>query len=169
MAALMAALYACEAPPPAAAPEAKVGTKVETKGAAPAAEPLAMPAEAPVEERAFGAPLALQETLGVAEVLSNPAPYFGKIVQCAGIVARVCERAGCWLELRPDGPAREGLRVPMAGHAFFIPQDAVGRPAKVEGKLVARELGAAERAHLESEGLRAVGPLSLTATGVVVR
>jgi hypothetical protein len=57
----------------------------------------------------------------------------------------------------------------MARHAFFIPQDAVGRPAKVEGELVARELGAGERAHLEGEGLRAVGPLSLSATGVVIR
>ena len=90
-------------------------------------------------------------------------------MQCSGVIARVCERAGCWLELRPEGSTQEGLRVPMARHAFFIPQDAVGRPAKVEGELTARALGAGERAHLESEGLRAVGPLSLSATGVVIR
>jgi hypothetical protein len=105
----------------------------------------------------------------VGAVLANPEPFLGKVVQCSGVVARVCERAGCWLELRPEGSDREGLRVPMARHAFFIPQDAVGRPARVEGELVARELGAGERAHLEGEGLRAVGPLSLSATGVVIR
>lgn len=105
----------------------------------------------------------------MADVLADPAPHLGKVVQCTGIIARVCERAGCWLELRPEGGTQEGLRVPMARHAFFIPQDAVGRSARVEGELSARALGAGERAHLESEGLRAVGPLSLSATGVVIR
>jgi hypothetical protein len=106
----------------------------------------------------FGAGLKLEgPPVDVATVLSDPKPHLGKVVQCEGTIARVCERMGCWLELK--GPtAEQGLRVPMAAHAFFIPQEVVGRRAVDEA-----------RAHLESEGLKSVGPLSLSATSVVVR
>lgn len=126
-------------------------------------------ANSPAATRAFGAKLDQTESVSVSEVLSDPSKYLGSAIQCTGVVARVCERAGCWLELRGESDSQQiGLRVPMAGHAFFIPQDVVGRPARVEGTLTARELGAGERAHLEGEGLKAIGPLALTATGVVI-
>jgi hypothetical protein len=120
-------------------------------------------------ERVFGAGLKLEgPPVDVATVLSDPKPHLGKVVQCEGTIARVCERMGCWLELK--GPtAEQGLRVPMAAHAFFIPQEVVGRRAVVEGELTALGLSDEARAHLESEGLKSVGPLSLSATSVVVR
>lgn len=121
-------------------------------------------------ERHFGGPFKLEsEPVQVAELLNDPTPYLNKTVKCAGTVARVCQAAGCWLELRSGAQAGEGLRVPMAGHSFFVPQDVVGRAAIVEGKLAARELPQAELDHLQGEGLKAVGPLSLAATSVVVR
>lgn len=135
-----------------------------------AREPAPLAERSTPEERVFGAPLTEEgETIEVGQVLENPEPHVGKVVRCSGVVARVCENAGCWLELRPelgDGP---GLRVPMAGHAFFIPQEAVGRTALVQGKLSVRPLSDRERAHMESEGLKAIGPLSLIATTVVLR
>lgn len=134
---------------------------------------------APAAARSFGAPSSVPgEPVDVAEVLKDPSSYLQRSIKCRGTVARVCQAAGCWLELQ--APARgeagraaaaggEGLRVPMAGHAFFVPQDIVGKTAVVEGRLAARELLDAERAHLTGEGLRATGPLFLEATGVVVR
>jgi hypothetical protein len=120
-------------------------------------------------ERVFGAGLKLEgPALEVAKVLEDPAAHVGKVIQCEGTIARVCERMGCWMELQ--GPtAEKGLRVPMAGHSFFMPQDIVGHRAVVEGELTALGLSPAARAHLESEGLKSAGPLSLAATGVVVR
>jgi hypothetical protein len=56
----------------------------------------------------------------------------------------------------------------MADHAFFIPQDAVGHRAVVEGQLTAQALPESHRAHLAGEGATALGPLSIAATGVVV-
>jgi len=166
-------LVACEAAPVSPSPSKPQATDpAGPREAAPEApKPVAESAApaAPNTERHFGAALALNDAIPVAQVLGDPQAHLGKVVQCSGVIARVCERAGCWLELRPEGSEVEGLRVPMARHAFFIPQDAVGRPALVEGELTARALGAGERAHLESEGLRAVGPLSLSATGVVIR
>ncbi len=146
-------LSACEAEP--------VGSGLSTQAAAAIEQ-----APAP---RTFGAALELSQAVPVSDVLAEPSSYLGKTIQCSGVIARVCERAGCWLELRGENqPEQVGLRVPMAGHAFFISQDVVGRSARVEGLLTARELGAGERAHLESEGLKAIGPLALTAKGVVV-
>ncbi len=120
-------------------------------------------------ERHFGAPPRLAGApLPVDALLAAPAPHLGKAVKCEGKVARVCERAGCWLELQALAGG-EGLRVPMAGHAFFIPPDAVGHLAVVEGELRASDLHPSRRDHYQSEGMRALGPLALEATSVIVR
>lgn len=143
---------------------------VASRGAgASAPAPESSPRAGP--ERHFGAPLQSSAApIEVSEVLHNPRPFLDKTIKCAGTVARVCQAAGCWLELRPAGSAEgEGLRVPMAGHSFFVPQDVVGRPAIVEGTLGARDLPQAELDHLQGEGLKAIGPLYLAATSVVVR
>lgn len=116
----------------------------------------------------FGAkPASNQPVVPVDTVLEEPEAYLGSSIRCGGTVARVCERAGCWLELQGEVEGR-GLRVPMAGHAFFVPQSIVGQRVVIEGKLSAQELRPEDRAHLEGEGLKAVGPLSLIATSVMV-
>lgn len=107
--------------------------------------------------------------MDVAQVLAAPQRYLNRTIKCAGTVARVCQAAGCWLELRASAQDAPGLRVPMAGHSFFVPRDVAGRPAVVEGVLSARELNDTELAHLKGEGLAATGPLSLAATSVIVR
>jgi hypothetical protein len=119
--------------------------------------------------RVFGAPLQAEgEPVAVAALLEDPKPYLGKVVKAKGTVSRVCEKAGCWIELAPQ-QGSQGLRVPMANHAFFIPGDAIGRPAIVEGQLNAQALPAAHKEHLAGEGAQALGPLSLAATTVVVQ
>lgn len=126
----------------------------------------AMQAEAPIE--IYGSPAELSgPPLDVEQVLAAPASYLKQTIKCQGKVARVCEAAGCWLELRAESGG-EGLRVPMAGHSFFVPQSIVGKTAVVEGTLSARELSDTELAHLRGEGLKAVGPLFLAATSVTV-
>lgn len=130
------------------------------------AEPRPAVASQPV--RTFGAPLkSTMPPLPVEQVLAEPDLLLGKSIACRGTVARVCQAAGCWLELQAEGE-QEGLRVPMANHAFFIPQDAVGHAAVIEGELKRRELPEAQRAHYAGEGMKAMGPLSLEATSVAL-
>jgi hypothetical protein len=144
---LLLVLSACSAKEPAPAPRANVPS-------APA--------------RTFGAPLTNREPVyPVDALLADPEPFVGKSIACRGTVARVCQAAGCWLELQAEG-ATEGLRVPMAAHAFFIPQDAVGHAAVIEGELKRHELPEAQRAHYAGEGMKAMGPLSLEATSVAL-
>ncbi|MFM2420435.1 MAG: hypothetical protein RL385_5158 [Pseudomonadota bacterium] len=164
MAVLLLTLAACTADKSAAPGKSAAQAAPASESAAQAA-----PASTAVPERVFGAKSTSEESpIPVASVMADPQPYLGKTLRCEGIVARVCQRAGCWLELSADGHA-DGLRVPMAGHAFFIPQDAIGQVAVIEGELKAAPLRDEQRAHLEGEGLKAIGPLSLVATSVALR
>ena len=144
----------CGRPAPAAA----------TEPAAPA--PAAATAAG---EQAFGAPLVGERApVELSALIDEPAAYTGQVVRTEGVISAVCQNMGCWMELR-DEQAR-AVRVPMAGHAFFLPRDVSGRRAVVEGPLSVRPLSAAEREHLAAEGATAtdVG-LELSATSVVVR
>ncbi len=126
-------------------------------------------AEAPaVASTSYGA--AIDERLPLtplSEIVAAPERFRDRVVRTEGEIARVCQRAGCWMELREgDGPA---VRVPMAGHAFFLPRDAAGRRATMQGRVTVQELSADVRAHLESEGAQATASaLSIDATGVVI-
>lgn len=119
------------------------------------------------EVRVFGtAPDASIPLTRLAEIVQEPERFHGRVVRTEGQIARVCQRMGCWMELREgeEGPA---VRVPMAGHSFFLPRDSAGRHATMQGRVAIRELTPDERAHLESEGAQATAsPLSIEATGV---
>ncbi|MEQ8454545.1 MAG: DUF4920 domain-containing protein [Sandaracinaceae bacterium] len=117
----------------------------------------------------FGA--ALDEsmpTTALADILAEPTRFEGQVVKTEGEVARVCQRMGCWMELRQDAES-PGVRVPMAGHSFFLPRDCAGRRATMQGRVALRELSPEARAHLESEGAVATASaLSIEASGVVL-
>ncbi|MCA1638688.1 MAG: DUF4920 domain-containing protein, partial [Acidobacteria bacterium] len=55
-----------------------------------------------------------------------------------------------WMELAPNKDAKS-VRVKMKDHAFFIPLDAAGMQAKVEGKFSVKTLSKAEVDHLINE------------------
>jgi hypothetical protein len=117
-------------------------------------------------QRDFGAPIdANVPSIALAEILAAPQAHADHVVRTRGTVHQVCQRMGCWMELRDgDGPA---VRVPMAGHAFFLPKDCAGRSAEVQGRVVLRALTPEMRAHLEGEGATAVASVvSIDASGV---
>ncbi len=121
--------------------------------------------------RLFGSEMdAAREVTPLATVIDAPARFAGQTVKTEGVISQVCQRMGCWMELRPtadDGPA---VRVPMAGHSFFLPRDVAGRPATVEGTVEVHELDDATRDHLREEGAQATAqPVSIAATAVLVR
>src|SRR5262245_61218024 len=66
--------------------------------------------------RLFGSELAADGPVtALATIVSEPAPWAGKVVRCDGEIAQVCQRMGCWMELREG---EHTVRVPMAGHSF---------------------------------------------------
>ncbi len=134
-------------------------------------------AEAPPEpsrvmddgSRLFGGDLdAAREVTSLAEIIASPDQYEGQVVKTEGEIAQVCQAMGCWMEIRTDENS-PGIRVPMAGHSFFLPRDLAGSRATIEGTVHVAALSDEEREHLASEGATATDQdVSIEATGVLV-
>jgi hypothetical protein len=122
----------------------------------------------PDGSRQFGGALTDRAPTALSAISASPTTFDGQTVRTEGTIERVCQRMGCWMELRADGT--EPVRVPMAGHSFFLPRDVAGHAATIEGNVHLTPLTPERRAHLESEGaLATAGDLSIEATSVVVR
>ncbi|MEM6955157.1 MAG: DUF4920 domain-containing protein [Myxococcota bacterium] len=117
--------------------------------------------------RQFGEALSERNVTPLAQIVAAPGDFAGQTVKTEGEITQVCQRMGCWMEMRAEGgPA---IRVPMAGHSFFLPRDVAGSQVTIEGEVAVRELSDDEREHLASEGAQAVASaLQITATGVVL-
>lgn len=120
--------------------------------------------------RLFGSEMSEErEVVPLGTILASPAEYEGQVVKTEGEIAQVCQQMGCWMELRADENS-PGIRVPMAGHSFYLPRDLAGSRATIEGTVRVEALSPEEREHLESEGATATGQdVSIEATSVLVR
>lgn len=154
---------------PSAAESAAPTEVVEPVGAPAAQAPAAPATRAATGPQTFGAPLDPSRALtALSAIVASPETFKDQVVKTNGEIARVCQSMGCWMELRSTAEAQP-VRVPMAGHAFFLPKDAAGRHATIEGRVALQELSPEARAHLAGEGATAVASaLSISATTVVI-
>ncbi|MCC7535460.1 MAG: DUF4920 domain-containing protein [Deltaproteobacteria bacterium] len=102
--------------------------------------------------RVFGREGALTSSVALPEILGEPSRFAGQTVKTTGVVRQVCQRMGCWMELAAEGSQARPVFVRMAGHAFLLPRDVVGRRATAEGRIAVRPLSPNEIAHYNSEG-----------------
>jgi len=148
-------------------PACVTGADCAAHAAAAAAAP--GPVERDDGSQLFGAEL--DEAVASRELsalLAEPAAYDGQVVQTEGVISQVCQRMGCWMELR-ESESGQAIRVPMAGHSFFLPRDVAGRRATVQGTVEVRELSPAAQEHLRSEGAQVADQtLGIAATAVLV-
>jgi hypothetical protein len=107
--------------------------------------------------------------------LKEPAKYADRVVVVEGVVERVCQKQGCWMELAPEKGAR-GVRVAMKDHAFFVPFNSAGLRARAEGTFEVKTLTREDADHYEKEGARltrnpdgTATEVSFTASGVELR
>ncbi|MBL9038170.1 MAG: DUF4920 domain-containing protein [Archangium sp.] len=87
------------------------------------------------------------------QLLAKPAEFDGKTVAVEAKVRRACERKGCWMELSSSDSA-PGVRVTFKDYGFFVPLDAAGSTAKVEGLVKVASLSPERAKHYESEGAK---------------
>lgn len=157
----------CDAGRPAAA-----GAPTPTVSVAPPSA-----ADAPMVGQIFGQPLvAATPFVALSDILKDPKAWHGKKVRTRGEVVAVCQNAGCWCDLRPEGAAGAKdlapTHVSMHGHAFFLPKTAKSKLAEIEGNLVVRALTADEVEHFNSEGASLVAGtpvVNVDALGVALR
>jgi hypothetical protein len=101
----------------------------------------------------YGAPFTAAPQQQLSQVLANPDAYKEQALTVTGVVRRVCQRKGCWMELATaasDTALR--CRIRFKDYGFFVPTDAQGAKAKVEGVLMVNRVTAARVKHLEEEG-----------------
>jgi hypothetical protein len=106
------------------------------------------------EAETFGDPIDPNTpVVALAEVLANPEAFKDKQITTHGTVRQVCQKRGCWAEIRPE-EARESetMRVTFKGYAFFLPKDSRGSNVKIEGSVSIQLLSPDQVEHLESEG-----------------
>ena len=136
--------------------------------AAPEAEAEPAAPEVDPAQTVFGAGVTDRELTSLSDLTASPERFDGQVIKTEGEITAVCQRMGCWMEMRGEEGAPT-VRVPLAGHNYFLPRDVSGRRATIEGQVAIRELSDAEREHLASEGAQAVATaLQVSATGVVL-
>ena len=86
-----------------------------------------------LSQKKFGAGITESNTTTLASLVSEPRRYSSKIVRTEGTVTAVCQSMGCWMEIADESGQ---AHIKMAGHAFFIPKDANGHHAVVQGKVL---------------------------------
>jgi hypothetical protein len=129
------------------------------KGADPAPAPAAQTAASAPAATTWPGPIHRGSTFGesaeisLADVLVAPDKFAGKTLKTRGVVARACQKKGCWMELQPEGESK-GVRVTFKDYGFFVPTDSMGAKAVVEGIVEIKKLSEQDAQHLASEGAK---------------
>lgn len=132
---LALAIPACSAEPAptaAPAPEAAAARPPEVDKAAPKQASAAT--IKPLDKKQFGAPITEAKTTALPDIIKEPAKYGGQTVRTEGIVSAVCKSMGCWMEIADESGT---AHIKMAGHSFFVPREASGHRAVIQGKMLA--------------------------------
>jgi len=163
-ASVFASLAACSAD--SAGPAQASAEPVAATSAAPAPTAnVAKPDKSVLSQTKFGEPIAEGAPTALTSIAGDPAKFAGQKVRTEGIVKSVCKAAGCWMEIE-DASGR--AHVKMADHKFYVPKNADGHRARVEGTVKAGapadECGAKDSCGGAAHG--ALAKLEIEATGV---
>jgi hypothetical protein len=110
----------------------------------------------------LGAPIRSTTVVPLTSIAKDTQKYARTTVKTEGKVTSVCQAMGCWMEI-VDTNSEAHIR--MSGHSFFIPKNAAGRRAFVEGTVLPRP----DNGECEQEAEQATGKtvkVELDATGV---
>ena len=81
-----------------------------------------------------------------ADALKEPQKYDGKTVVIEGVVRRVCQAEGCWVEIGPK-EGEGSVRVTF-DHKFTVPKDGAQMNFRAEGTLKVKKLSKETVEHL---------------------
>ena len=85
-----------------------------------------------------------------ADALKEPQQYADKKVVIEGVVTRVCQMEGCWMEIGPKSKGAGSIRVTF-DHKFAVPKDASAMNFRAEGTLKVKTLSKEAVEHLVKE------------------
>ena len=95
-----------------------------------------------------GEPIAADtKRVSFADALKEPQKYDGKKVVIEGVVTRVCQAEGCWVEIGPKAEGDGSVRVTF-DHKFAVPKDSSTMNFRAEGTLKVKTLSKETVEHL---------------------
>jgi hypothetical protein len=96
----------------------------------------------------FGAPLGDSPKVALADLVKDPAAFSGKTVKTEGTVSSVCQEKGCWMILKSGD---QSVRITFKDYGFFVPKDAAGATAVMEGVFTLKTVPEATAKHYAKE------------------
>jgi uncharacterized protein DUF4920 len=87
------------------------------------------------------------ERVSFADALKEPQKFDGRKVVIEGVVRRVCQAEGCWMEIGPKAEGEESVRVTF-DHKFDVPKDSSQMNFRAEGTLKVKTLSKETVEHL---------------------
>ncbi len=130
------------------------------------------------EGKTYGKGVTLTKATPIATLLAAPKDYTGKTVRVDGLVTAVCDKAGCWMDLRDeaaDAKTAKTLRMKVNDGEISFPVSAKGRKASIEGifepvgEAMAKEYAAdAKEAKAGSEMKTPAPTFQLKGTGAII-
>jgi hypothetical protein len=87
----------------------------------------------PLEKKQFGAAITEKSPTSLTSLVKEPSKFTNQTVCTEGVVSAVCKSMGCWMEIADDAGQ---AHIKMAGHSFFVPKDASGHRARIQGKVL---------------------------------
>lgn len=131
LSAITLALGACAAKEEAPKEQASAPAIAPTE----APKPVAATAEVikPLTQKKFGQPVTETKATTLTDLVKEPGKFSDQTVRTEGVVSAVCKSMGCWMEIA-DSSGQAHIK--MAGHSFFVPRDASGHRAVIQGKVM---------------------------------
>ncbi|MFZ2491636.1 MAG: DUF4920 domain-containing protein [Thermoanaerobaculia bacterium] len=115
------------------------------------------------------------KAVALADVIAKPADFAKEPVVVEGVVETVCQEKGCWMQISPEA-GKSGIRVTFKNYGFFVPKDAKGLQARMEGTTVQKTLKKEQADHMAEEGVKltrntdgTASETTFVATGVELR
>jgi len=86
-----------------------------------------------LDKKQFGAAITDKAATPLTSLVKEPEKFANQTVCTEGIVSAVCKSMGCWMEIADESGQ---AHIKMAGHSFFVPKEANGHRARIQGKVI---------------------------------
>ncbi len=83
-------------------------------------------------ETKLGKPVSVTNPTPINEIMANPEKYLGKDVMIEGEITSVCQRQGCWIDVR-DSSFPEPMRVKVNDGEIVFPKNSAGKKVAAQG------------------------------------
>ena len=112
-----------------------------------------------------GAAVPARTAVAALDVSATPERFGSDTIVIEGMVEKVCQEMGCWLQLA-GAPGKPGVRISTHAQNFFVPFSSAGMRARAVGVIKVSELSKEQADHMVTEGITLVRRADGTAVEV---